>query len=41
MYKALFKINTQQIPSLLSAHVMARIVQLLTHDAYCPTKLSY
>ena len=25
----------------LSAGVMARIVQLLRHDAYCPIKLSY
>ena len=41
MYKALFKIKTQEIPSHLSAHVMVRTVQLLTHDAYCRTKLSY
>ena len=47
-----FKIKTQEIlPSLvfllavkkshLSAHVMARTVQLLRHDAYCLIKLSY
>ena len=41
MYKALFKIKTQEIPSHLSAHVVVRTVQLLTHEAYCRTKLSY
>ena len=51
IYKALFKIKTQEIPrflldsnekkSRLSARVMARTVQLLRHDEYCPTKLSY
>ena len=44
-----FKIKTEEIPILfllvvkkshLSARVMARTVQLLKHDAYCPIKLS-
>ena len=48
--KALFLIKTQEIPSFfarsekkshLRAHAMARTVQLLRHDAYCPIKLSY
>ena len=50
IYKALFKIKTQEIPrfllavkkkSHLSARVMARTVQLLRHDEYRPIKLSH
>ena len=46
IYQALFLIKTQEIPrpffwpavkkSHLSARVVARTVQLLRHDAYCP-----
>ena len=44
--KAPFKIKTQEIPrfllamkkSHLSARMMARTVQLLRHDMYCPIK---
>ena len=48
IYKALFKIKTQEIPrfvfasnvrnSHLSARMMTRTVQLLRHDMYCPIK---
>ena len=50
IYEALFLIKRQEIPrffllavkkkSHLSPRVMARTVQLLRHDAYCPIKLS-
>ena len=49
IYEALFLIKRQEIlrffllavkKSHLSARVMARSVQLLRHDAYCPIKLS-
>ena len=51
IYKALFKIKTQEIPrffllamkkkSHLSARAMACTFQLLRRDAYCPIKLPY
>ena len=50
IYRALFKSKHKKFQdffasnekkSHLSARVMARTVQLLRHDAYCPIKLSY
>ena len=50
IYRALFKSKHKKFQeffasnekkSPLSTHVMARTVQLLRHDAYCPIKLSY
>ena len=48
IYKALFKIKTEEIPRLFFisigkkkpfiAHLMARTAQLFRHDAYCPIK---